>query len=377
MKILFLIRSLERGGAERQLCVLAKALSDAGHEVHVCTFYRAGNISHYRDMLVGTGVVLHDLGKSGRWDMLGFLFRCHKLAFVLKPDVVHGYLPTGNILATFCKILQPRVKLVFGIRSAVMHLQFYDCISRCAYWLERHMASIANLVIANSSEGGELYRAKCPNVFIIPNGIDVEKFYPQAEVASSVRKMWQIGQDAFLIGMVARIDPMKDHETFLHAATLFAESHPEVRFVFVGGGNPSRREKLQKLSEELGIGSIVIWAGEFDDMPACYNAFDLVTLTSKGEGFPNAIAEAMACGVVPVASDVGAVSELVGDAGGVVPVGDALALKKAWESFHDLTADQLKAVGVKARERIVLRFSTATLAQESEKIITSMLEEDD
>lgn len=376
MKILFLIRSLDRGGAERQLCLLANALADAGHTVHVCTFYRPGDTLNYLDVLSGTGVCLHDLGKSGRWDVLGFLFRCWRLVSDIEPEVVHGYLPTGNILASFCKLVRPRTRLVFGVRSDVMHLQFYDCIGRFAYWLERRMASIANLVIANSSQGGETYRAYCREVAIIPNGIDTEKFCPNAGAGIAFREQWKIDHDAFLIGMVARIDPMKDHETFLRAAAAFAKRCSNVKFVVVGGGDFQRQQKLQRLADRLGVLSSVIWAGEFDDMPACYNALDLVTLASKGEGFPNVIAEAMACAVVPVVSNVGAVLELVGDAGAVVPVGDADALKKSWFSFHEMTKEDLKAVGAKARDRIGSNFSTDILARESEKILMSLLQKD-
>lgn len=376
LKILFLIRSLERGGAERQLCLLAKELADAGHEVHVCTFYRGGSKSGYRDILFGTRVFLHDLGKSGRWDVFRLLFRSWALVYDIQPEVVHGYLPTGNILAAFCKISRPRIKLVFGVRSAVMHLQFYDWVGRFSYWLELKIASIANLVIANSLEGGEPYRAHCRKVAVIPNGVDVEKFCPQAEDGIAFREKFQIDSDAFLIGMVARIDPMKDHESFLRAAASFGRSRPSVTFVVVGGGDLRRRRELQRLAEQLGIGASVIWVGEFDDMPRCYNALDLVTLSSKGEGFPNVIAEAMACAVVPVVSNVGAVSELVGDTGEVVRVGDAQAFEKSWSRLHDMARDDLKALGLRARDRIVSRFSTVNLAHESEKVIISLFKKD-
>jgi len=99
-----------------------------------------------------------------------------------------------------------------------------------------------------------------------------------------------------LIGLVARLDPMKDHPTFLRAAALLSQQLADLRFACVGDGPEPYKLKMHELAHELGLESVLLWAGPRDDMPAVYNALDVLTLSSLTEGFPNVVAEGMASG---------------------------------------------------------------------------------
>jgi glycosyltransferase involved in cell wall biosynthesis len=158
--------------------------------------------------------------------------------------------------------------------------------------------------------------------------------------------------------MVARLDPMKDHQTFLRAARLFADTNHNARFVCVGDGPKHYRDELTSLAGELGLGNAMIWAGERSDLSAIYSALDLATLTSIAEGFPNVIAEAMACGAPVVATDAGDSGDIIGDSRWVVPPGDPAALKAAWEA-RLASADGRSPEGL--RRRIVEKYSLDSL----------------
>lgn len=187
-----------------------------------------------------------------------------------------------------------------------------------------------------------------------------------------VRRSLGIGETEFVIGIVARLDPMKDHETFLRAAAGYLQNQPDVRFVCVGEGAAAYREHLRDLAKALGIESRVIWAGTRTDITDIYNAFDIATSSSAfGEGFSNAIGEAMACGIPVVATDVGDSRTIIGAFGEVVPIQQPEALAAAWARLRQrMAADpQLSAL---ARSRIVEQFSVGAMVEKTESILAGL-----
>ena len=134
---------------------------------------------------------------------------------------------------------------------------------------------------------------------------------------------------------------MKDHPTFLRAAAQFARQNADARFVCVGDGAAAYRDELRTLTRSLGLDDRLVWAGEHGDVKAAYNAFDIATLSSAfGEGFPNAVGEAMACGVPVVGTDVGDVRPIVGELGEVVAPGQPEPLCAGWARLRRRLSDQ-------------------------------------
>nr|WP_277878921.1 MULTISPECIES: glycosyltransferase [unclassified Coleofasciculus] len=204
-------------------------------------------------------------------------------------------------------------------------------------------------------------------MLVIPNGIDTEHFKPSLETRAKVRTEWEISEDTILIGLVGRLDPMKDHPTFLRAAALLCKQRQDVRFVCVGTGSESYAQKLYQLAKKLDISEKVIWAGARADMPMVYNALDIATSSSSyGEGFSNAIGEAMACSVPCVVTDVGDSSWIVDDTGLVVLPQSSEALLAGWLTC--LGRDR-NAMGLKARSRIVEHFSVKQLVEQTEEAL--------
>ena len=151
--------------------------------------------------------------------------------------------------------------------------------------------------------------------------------------------------------MLARLDPMKGHAHFLAAASKIASQRPDLRFVCVGDGREEGR--LKQLAKDLEIEDKVLFAGPTRDPVAALNGFDLFCSASVwGEGFSNAVSEAMACGLPCVVTDVGDSAKSVGDCGAVVPPADPQALAEAILKQLDQPGS-----GAKGRERIVKNFS--------------------
>jgi len=172
-------------------------------------------------------------------------------------------------------------------------------------------------------------------IAVVPNGIDTDTMRPDAAAGRALRRAWKISDDAFVIGCVARLDPMKDHANLLGAAASFARQDPDARFVCVGDGTAAYRDELQALANSLGLVDRVVWAGEIGAVKAAYNAFDIATLPSAfGEGFPNVVGEAMACGIPVAATDVGDVRPIVGELGEVVPPQNPELLCAGWDRLR-------------------------------------------
>ena len=331
-RVLFVISSLEVGGAERQLCVLAAGLRRAGHAVGVFTLFRGG--PYAEQLAAATDVELFRVERTGPLRLLRFLWRAARLARRFRPDVVHGYMDDANALAVVLRAAVPRARIAWGVRNARMDFQPADRFSRVIAWLCRPLSWLADVIITNSGPAAAIYAARGyprRRIRVIPNGIDTAFFRPDADGRQRVRAEWGITPGDPLVGIVGRLHPAKGHETFLAAAVQLAARRTDVRFVCIGDGEEPYRSALLQCMHASGLGDRLRHVPFRADMPAVYSAFDLATLTSVTESFPNALAEAMACGVPCVATDVGDTRLILGQHGWVVPPRDPDALARAWD----------------------------------------------
>jgi glycosyltransferase involved in cell wall biosynthesis len=371
MKVLLFIRALGIGGTQRQLAMLAQGLVARGHEVAIAVLYVAGEI----DPALRATARIISLEKKGRWHVIGPLMRLRRLMRSQQPDIIYAFLSTQTTLAA---ILLPRdlqTRLVFGIRAAGMGAHFYDALSALSLWLEARLASRADLIIANSraaQSDAVLRGMPVGRIVVIPNGIDTVAMAPLPEAGAAHRQAWGLAHDAFVIGCVARFDPMKDHASFLKAGAMFLRHHGDVRFVCIGSGPTDYITELKALGRKLGLAERIIWADTTEVTYGIYNAFDIATLTSSfGESFPNVIGEAMACGVPVVATDLGDVKEIIAECGEVVPPREPAALCAAWERLRQ----RLKLEpGLRARARaaIIEKYSVESMVLGTERALFSL-----
>lgn len=366
--ITFLIRSLDVGGAERQLVELATGLHRRGWRVKVVTFYPGGPLE--KDLRKAQ-VPMVSMNKRGRWD-LGFLWRLARYLRSDGADILHGYLPLSNILLV---LLRPKkgVPVVWGVRASNMDLGRYDWLARVEFMLANALSRFADLVVCNS-EAGRAYHVAgglcAPRLVVIPNGIDTARFRPDPHARAELRREWGVGDREKVVGVVARLDVMKDHPNFLRAAARVSESHPGTRFVCVGGGAGHYREELRALATTLGLDRRLHWVDLRDDVWRVYNALDVAVLSSAfGEGFPNVVAEAMATGVPCVVTDVGDAAAVVGGRGWVCPPRDSAALAQGIAAALEAEA----GLRHRLRERVCGEFSSEALLERTAACLLELL----
>jgi glycosyltransferase involved in cell wall biosynthesis len=325
--------------------------------------------------------------KRGRWDMLPVLWRIFRLARSFRPAIIHGYLPPANIAALIVG-RAVKAKVLWGIRASRLESSEYDWLNAVSLRVASILSRFPDLIIANSDAGKEDHVAggfPISRVVVVPNGVDTVRFAPQPEWRSDTRRQWNLEPDAFVIGHVCRIDPMKDHESFLRAAAqirLWADQSDaegklrRVRFVCVGRGDSQATAKLQTLAQTLGVHELVRWITHEGRMERAYSAFDLLASTSAfGEGFPNVVVEAMACGVPCVVTDVGDSAKVVGDVGIVVPPRDFQATAIGWNEIAGLSASEYAALCVQARNRAVSHFAIQRMVLSTETLLDDLLAE--
>lgn len=373
VRLVFLIRSLQVGGAERQLVELAKGLDQTVFDVTVLCFYGGGEFSQE---LRNANVSVISLDKKGRWDIPVFLGRLLTLLRKLRPDLLHSYMTGSNLVATLLKPALPATRVVWGIEAAYLDLSQFDRAERLASRLEALLSRLPDLIVFNSFAGRDHYVSAGfadSRTVVIHNGIDTKRFAPDTKSGARLRASWRIPEGALLIGVVGRLDPLKDHQTFLKAAARFADTRPDARFVCIGGGPEKYFHDLRRRADELGLGDKVNWTGFIlDDMPAAYNALDICCSSSYTEGTSNAIAEAMACGVPCVVTDVGDSKMIVGETGILVPPKNPEALSAGWATMAERLSENPHLPHA-VRERIELRLSLAALVHRTSEIFLDLL----
>ncbi len=313
------------------------------------------------EQIESSGAAVHTLGmKRGRPDIFA-LPRLIRLLNTLNPTIVQSWLYHADLLSTLAVKFSGLPILVWNVRCSDMDLKRYPPLTR---WVQRVLAqwsATPAAVIVNSEAGKQQherlgYRPRRWEV--IPNGFDTQRFRPNSSVRLSLRKEWHIPDDAVIVALVARVDPMKDHATFLDAAQEVSKTRQNARFLLVGKDT----ETLAPAVAAKGLTDLVRVLGYRSDIECLLPGVDVVCLSSAfGEGFPNVLGEAMACGIPCVSTDVGDARSIIGDTGLVVPARAPASLAHAIIDLIDRGPAAREHLGRAARARIETEYSLARI----------------
>ena len=371
-KLLLLIRSLHIGGAERQVVSLAKSISELGTEVHVAVKVSGGPLE--QDLKSLPNVKLHHLGSPGLLGKFKYFYRLRALINSNQFDAVYGFMPVPNLALLLARTIRNRPLIAWGVRSSDVDHSQYSGLVKWTMRLEKWLSRFADRIITNSMAALEEYRLNdypYSKLSHIPNAIDVERFSPNPDARANIDEELALPAGVPLIGVFARIHPMKDHLTFLRAAAQLLNEHPNVRFICAGDvstGFASYNERIRANATDLVLDENVLWLGPRTDPQTLMAACDITTLSSdSGEGFPNSVAESMACGTPCVAVDVGDAAAIVvgSGTGHIVPRKDSEAIASAWDTQLKQLVTDRKTIAEKARQSIIDRYSPTSIAEET------------
>lgn len=333
MRILHVITTVNRGGAENHLVDLCREQVSAGH--HVAVAYLKGD-RYWQAELDGMGAHPQCLDLK-RYGEIGPVLRLRRMMRTFDPDIVHAHMPPAELYARLALFLFP------GRRSAFVISKHNDepfFRGRGHEILGAWVAKRANAIIAISDAVNRYTRERIGSskaiLKTVHYGIDPESFRAiSSDAVISVRKGWHIPQDAWVIGTVARLVPQKALHVLIEGYARYrTQAGQSSRLVLVGRG--PLEDELKALARNLGVADNIVWAGFREDIPAVMRAFDLFALTSSYEGFGLVLLEAMSAAKPVLATRVSAIPEIVknGETGLLCEPGDASSVAAALARFE-------------------------------------------
>jgi glycosyltransferase involved in cell wall biosynthesis len=361
------INNLQVGGAETMLYKLLSRLDPAAFDCHVVSLIERGPISKKIEAL-GIPVVTCGM-RRGLPGPISFARLCGHLRRI-EPDVVQTWIFHSDLLGGLAsKLILPRTPVVWNVRQSTLEAGVDKQTTIWAAKLCAHLsAKLPARVIVNSQASRTVNQAfgyAADRLIVIPNGFDTILFRASNTARLAVRAELGLAPETPLVGIIGRYHPHKDHPTFLRAARRIAAARPDTHFLLCGPGLDGSNRQLKQLIADCHVASAnVHLLGSRDDMPSVQSSLDVAVSSSLTEGFPNAIGEAMACGVPCVVTDTGGSPELVGNTGRIVPRQNPEALAAACLELLTIPDAQRRQLGARARHAVEQHFSLQRVAQQ-------------
>lgn len=355
--IVHIITSLGVGGAERNLSNLVLGM-DRNKFCNIVISLQ--DLGYWGTVLKAQGIQVYALDMQNSPLSIFKIFTLWKLLRKHRPDYVQGWMYHANVAALIVGKLAGIKNIFWNIRCSLMDLSKYKFSTTVIFKSGAWLAKFPTAIINNSQESMQQHIASGynnKNWLHIPNGFDIHQLQPNAEIYNNFRLQHNLPEQAIIIGMIARYDPMKDHATFLKAAGILAKENPDVYFVCAGRNVNMQNVALKNLIIEQQIANKVLLLDQVNNVHELYPALDYLTQTSVfGEGFPNVVAEAMACGVECFVTDVGDSLAVIGSNGYKIAKSDPAGLAAQWQKA--IAYRNVKIPGSQiVRDRIVDNFS--------------------
>jgi len=365
LRVLFMIDELDIGGTEQQILELVRRIDRNRFEPHVCCF-RYGRKAKE---IASFGVPVHHEPKRLKADP-GLLLRLASLMRRERFDILQTYLWTANTWGRLAGRLAGMPIVVASERNVDIWEERYKRL------IGRWLARSTDCVIANSEAVRRylLHRGGLApdKVVTIYNGVNFERFHAPCDPQVR-RQELGIPEDSVLAGVVARVEPAKDHATLLQSMSLIRDRAPKLHLVVVGGG--SEEERLRRMARELAIADRVHFTGFRTDAAEWLQSVDFSVLSSVKEGLSNSVIESMAAGRSVAATDVGGNAEVIlpEETGLLVPARDATGLADALARLAN-SADLRERLGRAGQARVESVFAVAPMVAHTERLYQSLAE---
>jgi glycosyltransferase involved in cell wall biosynthesis len=362
-RILHIIPTLDRGGAEKQLTLLASRLPRDEFEVHVCALTRGGPLAAD---LHAAGIPISIIGKRWKFDPRAY-WRLERHVRELRPDLVQTWLFAANAYGR-AAALRCRVPVILGGERCVDPWK-----SGYQLAIDRLLAARSTAVVVNSSGVRDFYQRRgipAKAFRTIPNGVDLARA-PDLSRAALLSSLG-LPDEARLIAGVCRLWPQKRIKDLIWATDLLRVLRDDVYLLLIGDG--PQRDVLMNYARKCRIADRVCFLGLRDDVPQILPHCDLLWLASGYEGMPNAVLEGMAAGIPVVATDIPGTRDLVvpGETGYLVPVGERAQLARYASKLLEDPA-LAKQMGSAGRDRVARDFSVDSMVTRYAELYRELL----
>lgn len=348
MKILFVITSLDVGGAERQVLDLAEQLVARDHRVLVVYLTGAGrllsNRENFETVCLGSTKSIYGL-------MLSF-FSLRSIIRSFKPDIVHSHMVHANLLARLVRSVTYIPRLICTAHNT----NEGGKLRMLAYRMTNFLADVTTNVSRDGVAAFESKGAIKPGKMLaVPNGINTDKFAFSQASRSMLRDSEGVKASQKIVLAVGRLVEAKDYPNLLHAFESLCRHDQNLVLWIIGEGD--QKNELIAMRDKLALTDRVKFFGVREDVASFYSCADVYVLSSAWEGFGLVVAEAMAAERIVVATDSGGVKDVVGDSGILVRPGDPQKLAAAMRQALDMDCDAALMLGRLARQRVIDNYS--------------------
>ena len=364
LRIQHVIGSFQIGGAERYALQLASRQAREGHDVHVVALAGGPLIDVFRD----AGITLQTMPKMARLDPT-LPARLASLFVRNDVHVVHTHNPPPLVYASLA------ARTVGAVLVHTKHGVNQDRQRRM--WLRRVLANLVHRVVAVSEDTArhavDQGEVGFDRVHVIPSGVDTDVFRPRPDARDRIRDELGIGPEEWVIGTVGRLVPEKNHASLLRAAAPLLRDG-NARLLLVGQG--PERPTLEALARQLGIENKVLLAGIRQDTHDVLSAMDVFALSSRTEGMPLALLEAMATELAVVCTRVGGIPALLegSGAGALVPPGNDDMLASELRRLHG-DREEARRMGVRARQLVTRQHGMHVVTRETTELYARVMQE--
>jgi glycosyltransferase involved in cell wall biosynthesis len=379
--VLRLISRLNIGGTAIHTILLTEGMRDSSYQVHLVSGREDPDEGNMLDYAAAHGVeplIIPELGRSIHfWRDVAALWKIYRLIKRLRPWIVDTHAAKAGTLGRIAARAAGVPVVVHTFHGHVLRKYFGRPVSWVFTQVERLLARWTDLVIMVSRQGREelisFGVAPPERIEYVPLGLELEGLQAGRGDGGRMRAEWSIPPEGGLVGIVARLVPIKGHKDFISAAALVLEKRSDVWFAIVGDGE--LRGELEALVRERRLERHVIFTGFRHDLENVFAALDLLALTSHNEGLPVTIIEAMTAGIAVVATDVGGVAELVeeGVTGFLVPDAHPAAVADRILYLLD-NPDLARRMGEEGKRRALRRFAKERLVRDMLQIYDFLLE---
>lgn len=370
IKVVHIIGGGEIGGAERHIINLARAVDPQKVAISICCLFE----TPLAGLAASAGINTFVVTMRNRLDFTV----AGKLAALINEhgfDLVHTHGVRANLLGRLAA--RQASKPVVTTVHSLLEMDYPGFITRQVnYFTEWATRSwTRRFITVSGALKAKLVAAGVPEerITVIYNGIDLEAFSREIEPGTA-RAELGLAPGVPLVGIVARLHPVKGHQYFIAAAKQVLEQRPDVRFVVAGEGH--LRTTLEEMAAELGIESQVFFTGFVADIRPLMTGLDLLVIASLWEGFGLTAVEAMALGVPVVSTEVGGLPEVVlhGETGLLVPPADPAALAKGilWLLEHPVA---VAGMSNRAKQIVQEKFTSRVMARQTEELYRKVLGE--
>jgi glycosyltransferase involved in cell wall biosynthesis len=382
IRVIEVITRLNIGGSASHVIFLTAALDPDQFEVTLITGKEGAYEGSMMDLAAAKGVqpvVLPDLQRelNLRQDYVT-LRTLYNFFRQEKPDIVHTHTAKAGTLGRVAALLAGVPVVLHTFHGHTFYGYFSPLKTGIFLNIERALAHGTDRIVAVSEslrrELLEMYRVAAPQKLIaIPLGFELDEYMNCEPLCGELRRELAITEDTRLVGIIARLTPIKAPQLFLDVARRVRQERPDVQFLLIGGGE--MREALERSAHKMGLTGIVRFLGWRRDLPRLYADLDVVVLTSKNEGTPVSLIEAMASGVPVVSTNVGGVPDIVVDGvnGYLVPPGDEDALTAAILDLLNRPA-RARAMGREGRSSVYPQYTVERLLNDISNLYKELLE---